>query len=48
MENQRDERKSTDDVRQLLREVKEGIEAIPAICDKWLKDDRLISRSTTS
>lgn len=31
-----------------LREVKEVLESVPLICDKWLKDDRLISRSTTS
>lgn len=46
MDNQREDKLT--DLQETLREIRKQLEAIPAICDKWLKDDDQFSRSTTS
>jgi hypothetical protein len=43
MDNQRDVA-----LQQLLKEIKEVLESVPSVFDKWLKDDQRINRSTTS
>lgn len=36
------------EIQQLLKEVKEGLKAIPAIADKWLLTNDQSSRSNTT
>ena len=35
-------------LQQLIKEIKEVLESVPALFDKWVPDDRQVSRSTTS
>jgi hypothetical protein len=44
--NQRDDDKLRG-LLETLREIKEILQSVPLICDKWLDDDQRSSRSTT-